>query len=77
MGMAYKHHESDKFRAETFRFLGYVLSTPLGLSILYLLLNGKIDYYWGFTISILLLVLGLQFIFKSYDIMLIKEYSND
>ena len=75
--MNYSHHESEKFRAETFRFLGYACCTPFGLSVLNLLMNGKLNCHSGFILSFFLLLLGLDLVFKSYDIMINKEIIYD
>ena len=71
--MAYKYCQSDKFRADSIRFAGYVLCTPFCMIILDLLRSQNHFSIMCFAIASLLFIAGLKCVFHSYDVMLEKD----
>ncbi len=71
-----KYEQSEKFRAETFRFAGYAFCTPLGLNILTLLSKDSLialEQPWlpGILVgSLVFAIAGFFIIVESYSIML-------
>ena len=71
--MKYIYHDSERFRAQLFLFLGTALSTPLSILILEKMKtnNNFESIYW--QISIMLALVGLTAILFSYTIIVNKD----
>ncbi len=61
--------DSEKFRAEAHKHIGYLFCTPLALDMLHFLVDGQIIELGNFSIEFYIAIVGYLIINNSYVIM--------